>query len=102
MRKSGREIKVRVAVKRSNARLQRNANMRWSRTLRMYLRMLNDMDCIIRTKDTDSPGGVVIFGSQDDHSPLQYACACGTWKGSSCRQSSIWCQPTARRDKHTM
>ena len=32
---------------------------------------------------THSPGGVVIFGSQVSHSPLQYAWAWGTWNGSS-------------------
>lgn len=33
-----------------------------------------------------SPGGVVIFGSQWLYSCRQYACACGTWNGSS-----WWC-----------
>jgi len=68
----------------------------------MYLRsrLFHYKGCIIRTKETHSPGGVVIFGSQVDHSPLQYACACGTWKGSSCRLSTRW--PTYQRDNHTM
>lgn len=33
--------------------------------------------------ETHRPGGVVIFGSHVDHSPLQYAWLCATWNGSS-------------------
>jgi hypothetical protein len=72
-----------VVVSRSMGRVHLNMNMRFSIKLEMYLQETRQSLNSGVEHEIHSPGGVVIIGSQVVYLPSQYACACGTWNGSS-------------------
>lgn len=67
-----------MVVKRSIGSVHLNTITRFIIKLIIYLHVWSATLPNYNFERTHSPGGVVIFGSQDVYLPSQYACACGT------------------------